>query len=212
MGGVQVVLKNAQSEKVLDAGLIEGPTGDTDVLMKTPRVRTTDLSQGGAAKWVGKIDIEVPTRIRLEVVGPLAAGANQQEISKTFWVVPGQDIDGDGLMVELYGFVVQPVSPGVHQKLKLGEKVPVEAHVVMMCGCPVGPEELWDSRNYEIRAQVRKDNETVAEFPLEFTGTISRFAGSFQPEESGTYQIIMTAADPRSNNFGVGLTTVVIEP
>ena len=211
MGGMQAVLRNALTGEVLDAGLVEGATGDTEVLMKTPRGRDTLLSRGGAAQWAGKIDITVPTRVRLEVAGPLAAGSDLQEANRTFWVLPGQDIDGDGIIVELYGFVVQPVSPGVHQKFRLGDKIPVEAHVVMMCGCPVGPKELWNSRNYQISAQIRKGGHRVAEFPLQFTGVTSRFAGVFQPQERGTYEIILTAADPRHNNFGVGLTTAVVQ-
>jgi len=210
MGKIQALLKDAQTGELLNAGLIEGATGDTEVLMNTPQGRDTLLSRGGAAKWVGQIDIQDPTRVELEISGPLAAGTGMQTASRTFWVLPGQDIEGDGIVMELYGFVVQPISPGPHQKFRLSDEIPVEAHVVMMCGCPVGPNELWDSRTFEIAAQVRKGDETVAEFPLRFTGQTSRFAGSFTPHEAGSYEIILTAADPRRNNFGVGLTTFVV--
>lgn len=211
MGGVRAVLRDAATGKILDEGLVEGSTGDTRVLMQQPHARHAELSEGGAAKWVGKIDIREPARVELEVSGPLAAGSNQQKSSLTFWVLPGQDITGDGITLELNGFVVHPVAPGPHQAFKPGAEVPVEAHVVMMCGCPVEPGGLWDARDYVIKALVRAENGTAAEFPLEFTGTSNRFAGKFRAGKAGSYKIFITAADPKENNFGVGVTSIVVK-
>jgi hypothetical protein len=140
----------------------------------------------------------------------MAAGDNQQQASLSFWVLPGQDIEGDGILLTFHGFAVHPVSPGPHQTFRPGEEIRVEAHVVMMCGCPVEPGGLWDADRYRIRAQVRSADEVLTEIPLEFTGTTSRFAGSFTLPQSGSYKIIITAADPDRNNYGASQTSIVV--
>ncbi|MDO3378263.1 hypothetical protein [Geoalkalibacter halelectricus] len=210
MGGIHVILRDATTGEILDQGLIEGSTGDTPIIMQEPRVRGEALARGGGAKWVGSIDISEPTRVLAQAVGPIAAGGSQQETSLSFWVLPGHHIEGDGILLTFYGFTVHPISPGPHQNFKPGDEVRVEAHVVTMCGCPVAPGGLWDADNYQIKAQVRSAEGPVTEFPLEFTGTVNRFAGSFTVQDLGSYKIIITAADPAQNNYGVGQTSIVV--
>jgi hypothetical protein len=210
MGGIRVILRNAETGEILDQGLIEGSTGDTPSLMLEPRKRHDSLSRKGGAHWVGRIDIAEPTRVKVEASGPLAAGSNRQSATLTFWALPGVDITGDGILLKFHGFTVHPISPGPHQNFRPGDEVHVEAHVVTMCGCPVEPGGLWDANRYEIKAQVRTAQGIVKEFPLEFTGTTNRFAGHFQVEEMGSYKIFLTAADPQQNNYGVGITTIVV--
>ncbi len=210
MGGIQVILRDAATGAILDQGLIEGSTGDTPSLMQQPRVRHEALSRAGGAKWVGRIEIEEPTRVEVEAVGPLAAGGNAQRATLSLWVLPGHDIEADGILLTFHGFTVHPINPGPHQNFKPGDEVPVEAHVVTLCGCPVEPGGLWDANRYAIKAVVRSAQGVVAEFPLEFTGTVNRFSGRFKVEEAGSYKIFLTAADPRENNYGVGITTIVV--
>jgi len=210
MGGVRVILRDAKTGAILDQGLIEGSTGDTAVLVQQPRARHEDLARGGGASWVGELDIDKPTRVKAEAIGPLSAGDNQQQASLSFWVLPGQDIEGDGILLTFHGFTVHPVSPGPHQSFKPGEEIRIEAHVVMMCGCPVEPGGLWDADRYRIRAQVRSAERILTELPLEFTGTTNRFAGTFTFQEPGSYKIIITAADPAQNNYGASQTSIVV--
>jgi hypothetical protein len=210
MGGILVILRNADTGEILDRGSIEGSTGDTPSLMLEPRKRHEALSRQGGAHWVGRIDIAEPTRVEVEASGPLAAGSNRQTTTLTFWALPGQDILGDGILLTFHGFTVHPISPGPHQNFKPGDEVHVEAHVVTMCGCPVEPRGIWDANRYEVKALVRTAQGVVKEFPLEFTGTTNRFAGSFKVEEMGSYKIFLTAADPRENNYGVGITSIVV--
>lgn len=210
MGGIRVTLRDAETGEILDQGLIEGSTGDTPIIMQQPRKRHEALSRGGGAQWVGTIDIKEPTRVLAQAVGPLAAGSSRQETSLSFWVLPGHDIKGDGILLTFYGFTVHPISPGPHQNFKPGDEVRVEVHVVTMCGCPVEPGGLWDAENYEIKAQVHTADGLVTTFPLKFTGTVNRFAGSFTVQELGSYKILITAADPGQNNYGVGKTSIVV--
>ena len=210
MGGVRVILRDAKTDEILDQGLIEGSTGDTAVIIQQPRRRDEDLARGGGASWVGEIDIDRPTRVKAEAIGPLAAGDNQQQATLSFWVLPGQDIEGDGILLTFHGFAVHTVSPGPHQSFRPGEEIRIEAHVVMMCGCPVEPGGLWDADRYRIRAQVRSAEKLLTEIPLKFTGTTSRFAGTFTLPQPGSYKIFITAADPARNNYGATQTSIVI--
>lgn len=210
MGGIRVILRNADSGEILDQGLIEGSTGDTGDLVVHPRERQVQLSRSGGAQWVGTIDIDAPTRIKVEAQGPLAAGSNVQQASVTFWALPGQHVAGDGILLTLYGLTVHPVSPAPHQNFRPGAEVFVEAHVVTLCGCPIMPGGLWDADKYQIRALVHSAEGPVTEFPLEFTGTVNRFAGRFTPPQAGSYKIFITAADEAQNNYGVGITSIVV--
>ncbi|WP_305047034.1 hypothetical protein [Geoalkalibacter sp.] len=79
MGGIRVILRNAETREILDQGLIEGSTGDTPSLMLAPRKRHEPLSREGGAHWVGRIDIAEPTRVEVEASGPLAAAASADD-------------------------------------------------------------------------------------------------------------------------------------
>ncbi len=211
VGGVQVVVRNADTGRLLASGRIEGGTGNTKTLMKTPITRGQRLSDGSAAAYVATLDIDEPTRIEVVARGPLAAGSNVQTAARTLWVLPGQDVAGDGVLLELQGFLVYPVSPAPHQFFRTGDEVTIEAHVAMMCGCPIKPGGLWDADKYAVKALVQKDGKQVAELDLAYAGATSRFKTTYRPEGPGSYKVLVTAADPSANNFGVGVTSFVVK-
>ncbi|NOY44117.1 MAG: hypothetical protein GXP50_01490 [Deltaproteobacteria bacterium] len=211
VGGVQVVVRDADTGRFLASGLVEGGTGDTKTLMKTPISRGQRLSDGSAAAYVATLDIDEPTRIEVIARGPLAAGSSVQTSSRTLWVLPGQDVTGDGVLLELQGFLVYPVTPAPHQFYRVGDEVAVEAHVTMMCGCPIKPGGLWDADKYAVKALVQRDGKQVAELNLVYAGATSRFKAAYRPDEPGSYKVLVTAADPSTNNFGVGVTSFVVK-
>jgi len=211
VGGVQVVVRDADTGRLLASGLVEGGTGDTKTLMKTPIRRGQRLSNASTATYVATLDIDEPTRIEVVARGPLAAGSSVQTASRTLWVLPGQDVAGDGVVLELQGFLVYPVSPAPHQFFRMGDEVTIEAHVTMMCGCPIKPGGLWDADKYAVKALVQKDGRQVAELNLAYAGATSRFKAAYRPDEPGSYKVLVTAADPSANNFGVGVTSFVVK-
>jgi hypothetical protein len=51
------------------------------------------------------------------------------------WLIPGKDITGDGIIINIYGFSVDIITPQAHEIMKLSDgrlTVPVRANVVMM--------------------------------------------------------------------------------
>ena len=211
VGGLEVTIRNADTGALLASGRIEGGTGNTGTLMKSPIARGQRLSDDATAAYVATLDIGEPTRIEVTVRGPLAGGNNIQTASRTLWVLPGQDITGDGVLLRLQGFLVYPVSPAPHQFFSTGDEVTIEAHVGMMCGCPIKPGGLWDANKYTVKALVRKGDRQVAELDMAYAGATSRFRATYRPQEPGAYEVLVTAADPSTSNFGVGLTSFVVK-
>jgi hypothetical protein len=210
-GGVCVVVKDAESGRVLSQGMIEGGTGDTATLMKEPAERRKPLADK-AGKFVAKINIDKPTKVEIAVNGPLSGGQNSHLATKTLIVLPGHDIAGDGVVFELYGCIVHAVSPGPNQMFKSGETVKIEAYVVMLCGCPVTPGGIWDADEFEVTAHVLSSKgDVVKEVPLKYSGATSRFVGEFVPKDLGGYQVWITAAQDEANNFGYAVSGFAVK-
>ena len=211
VGGLKVAVRDFFTNRLLATGVVEGGTGNTKVLMKEPITRGKVLSKGGAAKFQFTFDIDQPTKLQIEVVGPMAAGLNMHKEAKTTWLIPGQDITGDGILFDLYGLIVHAYLPKPHEFYALGEKVTIGAHVTPMCGCPVRPSFLWNANTYHVKATVFLKGKKVAEIPLKWSERISHFEGSFTPKAAGGYKVVVTAYD-EANNQGVDITGLVVVP
>lgn len=209
MGGVSIVIKNTETGEILASGITRGSTGDTEILMRTPKTRSMKLSTGGAAKFEAEVFLSEPVFATVEARGPLAQKQSQVRASTQLWLIPGKDITGDGILLELPGFSVDVLKPQAHETVT-ENSVSIKANVVMMCGCPTSPGGLWDSSGYEIKALVKMDGETTGTVELNYTGKTSTFEGSFQPNEKGVYNIIVYAYDPETGNTGLDRTVVVV--
>lgn len=214
MGGARVVLRDADTGKILAEGVTEGGTGDTDLIMHTDRGRRTTLSTEDAAKFTATIDIDEPRLIEVEVFGPLAQRQSANRVTATQWVVPGEDITGgDGWLIELPGYVVDVLAPPSHLKLPPEmRKVELRANVSLMCGCPITPGGLWDSRELTVKALVTRDGEKLPPIDLAYAGAPSQFAGSVTVDAPGLYEVTVYAHNPRSGNTGLDSTTFMVTP
>lgn len=212
VGGLKVVVKDYFTGEILGVKNLEGGTGSTKVIMKEPRIRGKEISVGKAtAKAEFVFDINEPRKLQIEVVGPLAAGLNVHREVKTTWLIPGKNIEGDGILFEFYGLIVHPYLPKPHEFYHVGKSIRIGAHVTPMCGCPVRPGFLWDANKYNVKAYVYYGGKRIAEIPLKYAGRISHFEGSFKPERPGGYKVVITACD-EANNQGVGITSFVVVP
>ncbi len=211
VGGMKVVVKDYYTQQELASGMIMGGTGNTKLLMKTPITRGLVRSEGkGTAKAEFTFDINEPLKLQVEVIGPMASEANIHKDAKTTWLIPGQDISGDGLVFEITGLIVHPHDPEAHEFFTLGTTLPISAVVTPMCGCPIKANfPLWDASNYTVKAQIYKGEKKVADLDLKYAGKTSNFASTFTPTEPGGYRVIFTAHDKR-NNQGVGISGFVV--
>lgn len=115
VGGARIVIREVESGRVLAEGVQLGGTGDTRAIMVEPHARFgQEYAAGeGTAAFVATVDIDRPTMVEVSAVGPLKFPEAQQRTSKTLLLVPGQHITGEGILLEIHGFVidVQEVTP-----------------------------------------------------------------------------------------------------
>ncbi|MCB0358181.1 MAG: hypothetical protein KDD44_01045 [Bdellovibrionales bacterium] len=213
MGGVEVTIVDATTGELLSRGITKGSTGDTQKIMKLAQPHHAPVSTEDAAVFRAEVDIEEPRLLKVTARGPLAQRQSMGEVSATQWVVPGKDITGgDGLLLEMPGFVVDVLNPPAHQKLGAAPvTVELKANVSMMCGCPIEPGGLWDADKLEVRGIVKRDGKQVGELNLAYAGSTSQFTAPLKLEKRGAYEITVYAYDPTNGNTGVDTTSVVVQ-
>jgi hypothetical protein len=208
MGGVEMTLVDAATGKVLAKGITAGGTGDTATLIVKPKVRGAPLTTPETAGFTAVIDIAKPTLVRLEARGPLGKPGSLAKVSATRWVLPGQDLTGDGWIVEMPGLVVEPTF-----EAQPDGALRVSANVAMMCGCPVEPGGHWDANGFEVRASLLRkgdDPKTAIAFDLAYDGKPSRFAGLSGPVKPGRWILTVWALDKASGDVGVSSVAVKV--
>jgi hypothetical protein len=133
VGGAFVRIKNLETGEILAQGKQEGGTGDTDRIMVQPRRRgETIYGTPGSAHFEAKIPLDRPTRVEIDAEAPLGYPQAIQRGSKTLTLIPGEDVLGEGLIIELNGLIVNILSPSPKEGLKGGEGVLVRAEVRML--------------------------------------------------------------------------------
>jgi hypothetical protein len=214
MGGMRVMLRDARSGELLSEGVTAGGTGDTSKIMHKDGGRRMGMADDSAAAYETTLDLDEPRLIEAEVYGPLGQPQAAHRASATQWVIPGGDLSvGDGWVIELPGFVVNILEPAAAQSVSSADAggVTVTANVMMMCGCPITSDGLWDANRYEVGMTVMRDGETVAEQSMDYAGKASHFEGEIPVDEPGVYDVIVHAYDPHNGNTGVDRTTLIVK-
>ena len=201
VGGVKVVVEDAETGEILDQGWINGGTGSTKAIIKEPISRGQVMTDKNTAGFLAKVDISSPRLLRFKVIGPYAFRQSLQEATVTSWVIPGKDILGDGITLTLPGFIIDAWT----QVLE-GGHVNLYSKASMLCGCPIYPDGPWDPKNYEATAIIMKDEVKVKEVKLDFTGPVGIFSGKTTITEAGYYKAIVYIFDKDTGNVGVTRT------
>lgn len=209
MGGAFVTIKKVNSGEVLASGVTKGSTGDTDKLVGEPHQRYETLSTEDAAKFETTLELTEPVFVEISARAPMAQKQSQVTSSTQLWLIPGKNITEDGIILEIPGFAVDILQPQAHES-NGNDSISITANVVMMCGCPISPDGLWDSNEMEFLAVIEKGEQEVARKQLTFTGKTSTFETSFNPQGGGAYQITVYGYDSRTGNTGLDKTTVVV--
>lgn len=213
MGGVRIVLRDAQSGEVLAEGVTKGGTGDTKRLMETGK-RREPLATPEAAAFRTVLDIDRPRLVEVEAYGPLGQPQSAIRVTSQQWLLPGRHIrEGNGWMLEMPGFAVDILQPAAASSFKLPDgDVKLRANVVMMCGCPTSPNGMWDASRFQITALIQLDGKTLAERALTYTGTTSQYELSFHPDSPGLYNVLVQVYDASTGNTGVDRTSFTVAP
>ncbi|MGH9338441.1 MAG: hypothetical protein ACRD1R_02350 [Acidobacteriota bacterium] len=112
VGGCRVTIRHQVSGEVLARGLHLGGSGDTEAIMNQPHRRGALIyGTEGTAAFRTTLPLNEPTPVEITVEGPLAYPQALQRASKTTWLLPGRDIAGEGLLLQLHGFIVDIMTP-----------------------------------------------------------------------------------------------------
>ena len=198
MGGVEITLTDAKTGKVLARGLTKGGTGDTPRIMRTPRSRGDQIADAATAGFEATLDLAEPTLIRAEAIGPIGKPRSAIKVSSSLWVIPGRDILGDGWVLAIPGLAVEPTATVASDGL-----LHLQAHVSLMCGCPIETGGLWDAANYKVSATLLQRGKIISQTALTFTGRTGEFAAATPRPPSGNYIVRVVATDTKTPNAGV---------
>lgn len=206
MGGAKVIVKEHISGRILAEGYTSGSTGNTDRIMNNPISRDTQLSDDQTAGFMANLIIEKPVFVTVSAYAPID---NTVKSETQLWLIPGKNITGDGLILEIPGFKIDVLAPQVHESIGEESGIEIRANIVMMCGCPLTSGGLWNADEYEVKALVFKDGKTVATIPLKITEKASNFLGKGNLSP-GNYEIAVYAYDSETGNTGLGKTSFIV--
>ena len=155
VGGARVTITEVATGQILATGLQEGGSGDQNQIMRTPHmIEEPVYSSRPSAVFTTTLQLHKPTVVEISAEGPLAYPAASQKTSKTLLVIPGQDLTHDGIVLHLYGYLLQIERPTPRKPLIAKDDVKLRASVRTLSGSLVRPHGDWDSRKIRIYGEV----------------------------------------------------------
>jgi len=145
--------------------------------------------------------------------GPLGSPEATQRSSKTLLLVPGEDILGDGIVLEIHGFIVKTLAPQVGTKVKVGMPFEVKVTVTMACGCPTEPAAIGIPTNSGWSARLVREGNVEAEVPMQICRACRTPIRAMSPSprrDRSNCEVL--AMDPVNANFGLTREDLTIIP
>ena len=209
VGGARVTITDVASGQLLASGLQQGEPGDQTQIMRTPHLMDEPVySSRPAAAFSTTLELTRPTLVEITAEGPLAYPTALQRASTTVLLIPGHDLTNDGIVLHLYGYLVQVEHPKPGEPLIAKEDVMLRASVRTLSGALVRPHSDWDSRKIHIYAELLIGDQIVERLQMFYAGEKSRFEAPFfvpiakDAPDGITLRVI--AADTATGNFGMG--------
>ncbi len=210
IGGAQIIVRDSNTGEILAKGITKGSTGDTKLIMNEPVTRGKKLSDDETAGFIAELDITEPVFVTIEAIGPINKRQAMVKSTTQQWLIPGKNISGDGIVLEIPGFVVDILSPQTHERIEPDNDISITANVVMMCGCPVTEGGIWDANQYDVQAIVTGEGGERNTLKLKIQEKPSTFSGNLRLSK-GNYEITVYAFDPETGNTGVDKTNIIIQ-
>ncbi len=209
VGGARITITEVATGRLLATGLQRGEPGDQVQIMRTPRIMEEPrYSSYPSASFSATLFLDRPTLVDIAVQGPLAYPWAMQRASKTVLLIPGQAMKNDGIVLHLYGFIVQIEAPSPGTPLIAKEDVTLKASVRTLSGSLVRPYGDWDSRKVKIYGEVLIGQHVVERLQMFYTGEKSRFEAPFfvplPTEAPDGITLRVVAADETGDHFGAG--------
>jgi hypothetical protein len=231
VGGASITIRDAHTRELLAKGTTSGSSGlnGPGGVMCAHLQRGEPIPTADASSYTAELKLDRPRRIEITAHGPLGIPQSANSVSATQWVYPGKDIvEGDGFLLELPGLIVQIVSPASNDTAKSVSALRIQAHVAMMCGCPIddksqsskmicpelpADQQPWLPDEFEVAAVIHSANAAPTTIPLQFVdtaGTPGQFAGIWDQPLPGSHEITVYAYQKATGNTGVDTATILI--
>ncbi len=209
VGGARVTITDIATKQILATGIQQGAAGDQNQIMRTPRLmEEPHYSSRPAAAFTATVNLLHPTLVEVTAEGPLAHPASSQRASTTVWLIPGQDITNDGIVLHLYGYIVQIEHPRQGDPLIAKDDVILRASVRTLSGALVRPHGDWDSRKIHIYGEIMIGERMLERLQLFYNNDRASFEAPFfvpLPQDAPDgITIRVIAADAANGNFGIG--------
>ncbi len=132
VGGARITIREVATGTVLAQGVQQGRSGNTELIMVKPRARgATVYDTPGTAGFLATLQLARPTVVEITAEGPLSNPQATQRASKTLLLVPGQHVLGEGVLLEIHGFIVDLLAPVAGAEVRAGQPLPVRVKVTM---------------------------------------------------------------------------------
>ena len=209
VGGARVTITDLETKQVLATGVQQGEAGDQNQIMRTPHLMEEPVySARPAAVFTTTLELRKPTLVEITAEGPLAHPASMQHASQTVLLIPGHDLINDGIVLHLYGYIVQIEHPKPGQALMAKDDVKLRASVRTLSGTLVRPHGDWDSRKIRIYGELLIGNRIVERLQMFYSNETGTFDAPFfvpKPDEAPDGIVLrVVATDLATGNSGVG--------
>ncbi|MDH5738956.1 MAG: hypothetical protein OEY77_01375 [Nitrospira sp.] len=155
VGGARVTITDLATGSILATGLQQGEAGDQNQIMRTPHMMEEPIySSHPSAAFTTVLQLQKPTLVEISAEGPLAYPAALQRTSQTLVLIPGQNLTNDGIVLHLYGYLIQLERPKPREPLIAKDDVTLRASVRTLSGSLVRPYGDWDSRKIRIYGEL----------------------------------------------------------
>ena len=209
VGGARVTITDISTGQLLASGLQQGEPGDQSQIMRIPHLMDEPIYSGRpAAAFTTTLELARPTLVEIAAEGPLAYPNALRRASKTVLLIPGHDLTNDGIVLHLYGYLVQLEHPKPGEPLIAKEDVMLRASVRTLSGALVRPHSDWDSRKIHIYAELLIGDRVVERLQMFYAGEKSLFEAPFfvpiSKDVPDGITLRVLAADTATGNFGMG--------
>jgi len=208
VGGARITITDVATKHILATGIQQGEAGDQNQIMRTPRLmEEPHYSSRPAAAFVATFNLLHPTLVEVTAEGPLGYPASSQRASTTVWLIPGQDMINDGIVLHLYGYIVQIEHPKPGEPLIAKDDVMLRASVRTLSGALVRPYGDWDSRKIHIYGELMVGARVLERLQLFYNHDRAGFEAPFfvplPSDAPNGITLHVVAADPSNGNVGV---------
>lgn len=205
--GVHVTIRNNMTGEVMAKGMAVGSSGNTNQIMAEAITRGQQLADESTSKFEASLELTEPTFVDIEIYAATNRRNGTRKVTTQVWLLPGKDILGDGIVLEIPGFIVDVLSPTTQQYIRLSSvkdnKMPLKTSVTMACGCVISKGGTWNSEAFTVNAVVNLNGKKIAEVPLTITEVWNNFIGVLPVPSKGDYEVHVYAYDPKTGNTGI---------